>query len=75
MTYHKMTLESRQYHHSTQNQKLHRSVPLDFFFEKNRPSHFFILPFAKIVTPWSELNLVQFSVLMKNSSLNRGPGW
>ena len=26
-----MALESQKYHHSTQNQKLHRTVSLDFF--------------------------------------------
>ena len=29
-----MALESRKYHHSTQNQKLHRTVFLDFFRKK-----------------------------------------
>ena len=29
-----MALESRKYHHSTLNQKLHLTVPLDFFLKK-----------------------------------------
>ena len=29
-----MALESRKYHHSTQNKKLHRTVVLDFFRKK-----------------------------------------
>ena len=40
--HHQMALESRKCHHSTQNQKLHRTVSLDFF-RKNRPSHFFFV--------------------------------
>ena len=32
---HQMAPDSRKYHHSTQNQKLHRTVPLDFFQKKS----------------------------------------
>ena len=30
-----MALESRKYHHSTQNQKKHRTISLDFFRKKS----------------------------------------
>ena len=35
ITHHRMVLESRKYHPSTQNQKLHRTVSLDFFRKKS----------------------------------------
>ena len=35
ITHHQMALDSRKYHHSTQNQKIHRTVSLIFFSKKS----------------------------------------